>query len=233
MTEEQVQFDPSIFMSESPETLVEEDGSVCIYLFEEINQKSVNRVIHEISKHAGKNIQLQLKTRGGTTEDALALVDVIQQANVQVNVVGYAYSSGFIIFSSAPIRTMTKNAVLMYHDCSYIVSGMPKNHKNYNKFVEGLRKRIINIVTEKTNISSEVIEQIHESGEDWYLDYEEAKSLGLITHVLVEYEETVPEHKVRKIEFFDYEETTAEDFDPGADLFADFIQKEEQESKEE
>lgn len=181
----------------SPEPLVnEDDGSVIVYLYEDVTEESVNRVIKELHTYEGRNIQLHLKTCGGTAYDALALVDIIRELRVQVHVVGCAFSAGFFIFCSAPIRTMSKHATLMYHELAYYRHGDLTYQKRFTEDSERLQKKLDSLVTEGTDITQEQLDEIKERRKDWYIDYEEALALNIITHVLITKRTVEPAHQV-------------------------------------
>jgi len=180
----------------SPEPYTQEDGDVVIYLFEDITPESSNRVIGEILAHEGKQIQLKVKCGGGTFDDSMALVDVVNEQNVQVNVVGYAYSGGFLVFCGATIRTMTPNSRLMYHDMAYQAAQKLEGHRQTLIEMEKLSTRYHKVFTDCSKIKKKTLEQYDSKQQDWFISYNEALKLGLLTHILNKETVTIPKQKI-------------------------------------
>jgi len=175
----------------SPEpTVDEEKGTAIVYLYEDITEESSSRLIGEIEKLAGFSVQLKLKTYGGNLDDTLAIADVVKEQGIQVHVNGYANSGGFIILCAADIRTMSPNSTLMYHDITYGYMEKVAKHEIHMKELKRRRQLVHNIITSNTHISQETLEEHDRSTHEWYLGFEDAESLGVITHKLITKEVT-------------------------------------------
>jgi len=178
-------------LCKSPMPHVTETDAI-IFLYDEVNEFSVNKCIKEIFDNVNKNKTLRVKTCGGSLHDTFALIDIIQEYNVNVHVDGYAYSAGFLILCSARVRTMSNNAHLMYHDLSYGMYGKRVDHENEVEFKQDLTNCMHKLITKYTRITDKQLEVIDKGKREWFLNYEEAKQLGIVTHEMVEQKITMP-----------------------------------------
>lgn len=165
-----------------------------VYLYDEISDISINRVISELLPliGTGKTVQLRIKTFGGSLYDCFALIEIIRQYEIPVHVDGYAMSGGFLIFSAAKVRTMSPYSYLMYHDMTYGEYGKRAVHRNEIEHSDRLAKTYHGLICEYTKITSKMLDKWDEKQLEWYLDFEDAKKLGVITQELREVEFTVP-----------------------------------------
>lgn len=179
-------------ISPKPSTL--SSGNMVVYLYDEINEVSVNRVISELLPliGTGKTVQLRLKTFGGSLYDCFALIEIIRQYKIPVHVDGYAMSGGFLIFAAAEVRTMSPYSYLMYHDMTYIEYGKRATHQNELEHSNRLAKMYHDLICEYTKVTPKMLKEWDDKQLEWYLDYNDAKKLGVVTQELREVEFTVP-----------------------------------------
>lgn len=176
-----LEVDNQVVIQSSPPTQSDPDG-VTIYLYEEVNEKSINRVLGEIYKHTDKPILLRIKTMGGAVEDALALVDVIRKFNVSVHADGYVYSAGLFLFCSGSVRTAEENALFMYHDISWVSAGQSEDHETQLQYSKLLGDKVVKIITNDTLLTPEILKEYRDKKADWYFDMTTALEYDLITH---------------------------------------------------
>jgi len=150
-----------------------------IYLYEDITDKSVNRIINEINLNINSPIILRIKTNGGSVYDTLALVDYIHQHNIGVHADGYAFSGGFILLCASNNRSASNNAQLMYHDMSYGIYGKREDHKNDLKHSDTLRDTIHKIITKNTKITKKKLQSIDKGIREWYLSNEDIEKFNI------------------------------------------------------
>lgn len=175
-------------------TIVEEPPCRDLFLFEDIGEDSVKNIaksIMEINnfdykycvKH--KPIRLFLCTCGGEVYPAFALYDIIKESHtpVDIYVAGEALSSGLLILQAARTRYMYKNALLMYHQVkSYRISGNSSSIDNEATRLRLDQNRWENIITERTKVTKEQLQQMNET--DWYMDCDQALTNGFIDKII-------------------------------------------------
>jgi ATP-dependent protease ClpP protease subunit len=169
----------------SPQPQVDEDGSVILFLYGGLTAESSSKLISEILAYGNApNIQLRIKTNGGDMDEAFALWDIIQEYNINTHLDGFGFSGGFIVFLAGINRTMGKNAKIMHHEMRYQHSGTLTNHQQSAQEFRRRQDKIDELIMSKINIRKDALEEWYERSGDWYIDYDLAVSLGIVTHVL-------------------------------------------------
>ena len=208
--------DPNFFKgTKSPLPSTLNNGGKVVYLYDEIDEVSINRVISELLPiiGSGVNIQLRLKTYGGSLYDCLALIDIVRQYDIPVHVDGYAMSGGFLIFAAAKTRTMSPYSYVMYHDMTYIEYGKRAKHKNELAHSNNLATLYHNLICEYTKVTPKMLKEWDDKQLEWYIDYEEAQKLRIVSQILKTVVIKVPaseSHEVEQIEYVDIDAEQAE-----------------------
>lgn len=201
-TGEEIYFKHTI--SPKPTTL--STGNKIVYLYDEINEVSVNRVISEIMPllGTGNTLQLRIKSYGGSLYDCLALIEIIRKYDIPVHVDGYAMSGAFLIFATAKTRTMSPYSYLMYHDMTYFEYGKRAKHENELNHSNNLAKMYHDLICEYTKVTPKMLKQYDDKQLEWYIDYEQAKKLLIVNQELREVTVTIPATKESTVERLEY-----------------------------
>jgi ATP-dependent protease ClpP protease subunit len=189
----------------SPAPMVDEDGSVVLFLYGGLTAESSSRLVNEILLYGNApNIQLRIKSNGGDVDEAFALWDIIQEYNINTHLDGFGFSGGFIVFLAGINRTMGEHAKLMHHEMRYQQSGTLTTQEKTVREFRARQNKIDRLINSKLNLQDGFLHEIYSKGEDWYVDFDLAVILGIVTHVLQisEYEET----SYLEIEGFDEKE---------------------------
>lgn len=159
----------------------------------DISSESVKPVIewilHEnyVRKKRHKELLLLICSNGGSTEDAFALIDVMNSSRVPIKTVGLGSvsSSGLLVFiAGAPgRRVLTPNTSILSHQFSWGASG--KEHELFAtiKEFELTQKRMIDHYRRCTQLSDEDIRRVLLPPQDVYLSAEEALQFNICDHV--------------------------------------------------
>lgn len=169
----------------SPQPRVDEDGSVVLYLYGGVTPPAISRVINEIHHYGNApSIQLRIKSNGGDADEAFGLVSLIREYDVATHVDGFAFSAAFLIFMAGRIRTMSPNSKLMHHELRYPTQG---TLTKIEREVKEMRKRqdmIDEIILNSSDFSKEYLRHIYETQKDWFIDFNDAVEMSMVTHVL-------------------------------------------------
>ena len=134
----------------------------------------------------GDDLHIELMSHGGDAMVALAFYDRIRKlkGNVTIAAFGMVASAAVIILAAGDRRYMGKNAWVMVHDDTTLVtedmrvSQAEKELKNSRRFENQWCK----ILEERTGVSAETWSYLHEN--ETHLDAQECKKYGLIHKVL-------------------------------------------------
>ena len=164
-----------------------------IFLSEDIT----NKVGSELSSlllyydHLDQNapINLYIHSNGGDISGLNNIYDVMQMINAPISTIllGKCYSAGAIILSSgaAGMRYALESSKVMIHGVQFIfpIPGDDMiNAKNYLEYIEDNNDLILKILSKHTGQSLEKIRKDCER--EYWLDAKEAKSYGLIDHII-------------------------------------------------
>lgn len=127
-------------------------------------------------------VTLNLMTPGGSLDCMFALYDLIKNSPVPINTynVGSCHSAGFIIFLAGKERKMQKYGTFVAHEGSSVQMGTYRETKaamaQYEKDVE----RMCRIIEAETNLEYDYIKSNFSEKSDWYINYDEAVSGGIL-----------------------------------------------------
>ena len=136
-------------------------------------------------------IPVVIDSYGGQVYSLLSMVGNIKNSSVPVATIvqGKAMSCGALLFSfGAPgYRFMDKHATLMIHDVSSGATGKIEEIKADAKEGERLNQWLYREMAANCGKDPEFfLKQIHDrSHADWYLDAEEAQTIGLANHLRI------------------------------------------------
>jgi ATP-dependent Clp protease protease subunit len=165
------------------------EKSRTLYLVGEINANSVMEIIVGINilmtKDKTKPIKLYISSPGGDVSSGLALCDYITNIPTKVITIalGVVASMGTVIFICGDKRMMTRSSTLMLHDMIIGFSPKPYQHaKAQQVYIDRIRKTLVKLITSKTKITEEEMEDIMNS-EKWF-DSEESAEKELCDEIV-------------------------------------------------
>ena len=161
----------------------------CIHLFDEIEAKTISKVIKGIQLMLIKNpeapIAIYLNSFGGDVYSGFGLFDFIQSLNVEVSiyVIGTAMSAATIVLMAGDVRIMYQNSKLMLHTCSGGIEGKSFEIINDADEHKRIHRQMAELYASRTNIKVDkwVKDLKHE---DVFLRAEQALEMGLIDKII-------------------------------------------------
>lgn len=166
-----------------------------IYLHDEISQDSLSQISPLIDYYnlqdegipyqQRKPITIKIGTYGGEAYEAIGIIDSIEASltPVHVHIEGKSMSAGFYIWASAHTRSMGQRSVAMYHQARGQIGGTLTDMQRTFTEWQRLQRNLDNLVIENLGVSQEFLDNINQQNIDWYVDYNEALSLGMLTDV--------------------------------------------------
>ena len=158
---------------------------------DEVNAASANELIAHLlaleMEDKAKPVTLYINSPGGEVASGLAVYDAIRELSAPVDCVciGTAASMASIIFLAGRNRIMYEHTKIMIHDPLISGSVGTKKALELEKEAERLmetRKLLADIISERTGRTMK--EVLEKTGEDCYMDAEEAMSFGIATGVV-------------------------------------------------
>ena len=136
-------------------------------------------------------IPVVIDSYGGQVYSLMSMIANIKASNIPVATIveGKAMSCGALLFGygTSGYRFMDKHATIMIHDVSSGARGKIEEIKADAKEGDRLNQRLYREMAANCGKEPEFfLNQIHDrSHADWYLDAEEAQSIGLANHLRV------------------------------------------------
>lgn len=132
-------------------------------------------------------LYVNISSRGGEADALFAILDMLDSCKEEwgckiiTNCDGYAQSCGFILYCYGDERYMGQWSELMCHPISYRMNGFIHEHEQEYRRSVKIQKKIDKIITTHTPLTQEQLDEWYKTGYDKFIDYDEAKELGLIT----------------------------------------------------
>ncbi len=164
-----------------------------IFLSGEIDDNLSNTIIAELlylDSISNEDIYLYINSPGGEITSGLAIYDTMNyiKSDVSTICVGLAASMGaFLLLSGTKgKRIALENSEIMIHQPLGGVKGQATDIKIATERILKIKKKLNNIISEKTNQSIKKIEK--DTERDYFLEPEEAKKYGIIDKILMKKE---------------------------------------------
>lgn len=144
-----------------------------------------NRLDKGLSIKERKPIIIYLNSPGGSVTAGFGVIDSILTSKTPVYTVNLAecYSMGFLIFLAGSKRFAMPSSTYLCHDGSSFAYGSMSKLKDRMEFELGQMEQYIReYVVSRTNITED--EYIKNYRKEWYFYSEEAKNLGVVTHIV-------------------------------------------------
>lgn len=178
-----------------------------IMFFDEINSKSVETAIKDVLKIGLKDCQtmkemellgfetanykpepisFNLCTPGGSCYYGMALYDTIRTSQTPVEIIcqGMVMSMGVIVTLSANVRKAHANTIFMIHQVSGLLFGYLQDMEEKAEEIKRINEMLFKIITERTAITNEQLDDIVSHKREWYITAQEALTLGIITEII-------------------------------------------------
>lgn len=139
-----------------------------------------------------RDIRLVFTSPGGSVLDGLALYDYLAEIKNTLHenggrlttvALGQAASMAGILLQAGDHRVIGKNSYLLIHEITAGVIGNMSEINDSAAFTQRLQDRVLSILAERATITKDEIKTKWER-RDWWLDSDEAKSLGFCDEVL-------------------------------------------------
>ena len=167
-----------------------DDGVAANYLnqFAKVEEELKRVKEKKLGKKMYPRVTVRIASCGGDVYVAnmvISFMEKLKKEGVEVNTecCGYAYSSGLLVFIHGMKRTfMNKDfCFVMWHQVALGTYDKMENVKTYVNFVDNIwavhEKYLIN----NTNLTKELLLEKTKITNEWYINYREAKKLGIVT----------------------------------------------------
>ena len=159
-----------------------------IMLNGEINEKTTTDFyleLHELQKRNDKDITLLINSGGGEVDSGIAICDMMESSKCKIHTIctGKAYSMASLILACGDKRSITKRSKVMIHQPFFNgnISGKLEDLKIADELLKEKKEMIISLLTEKTNVSKDKIEEMIKK--DCYLSAKEAIDFGIVDFI--------------------------------------------------
>lgn len=120
--------------------LVRLDENNFVSLRGSVDEESASAFVSDIMKIKGNKIYIYLVTPGGSIISGNTIVQTIDTLTASgkkiICIADHAYSMGFVIFQSCPVRYILPHSIIMQHQASLQVKGPINQARNMFKLVE-------------------------------------------------------------------------------------------------
>jgi len=162
-----------------------------LYLTDQNEENNVDSIIksilevNEFSKSSSP-IKLYINSYGGDVYQFFGLIDVIlaSKTPVYTYTLGAAMSCALLVALAGHKRFAYKHSTFMYHQISLGEWDVAKNLEEDLIETKRLHKLIEEMVLNKTTITKEQIEDIHNHKKDWYISPGEALKYKIIDQII-------------------------------------------------
>ena len=174
--------------SSSVESAVKDISKICIT--DDVYRRDISKWASE-NGLAVKNIsvdpiQFHLCTSGGSCYDGLALYDTIASSRTPVEIIceGKVMSMGVVVTLAAKVRKAHANTTFMIHQAAGLLFGNVQEMEESLEEIRRINDILFGIITSKTSIKQETLNELIEHKRDWYLTAQQALELGIITEII-------------------------------------------------
>ena len=131
-------------------------------------------------------IQFHFSTCGGSCYDGLSLYDAIESSPTPVEITCYGriMSMGIVVLLASNVRRAHKNTTFLIHQAMGLALGSLSEMKASVEEVSRVNAILFNIITTKTKVTQERLNEVLEYKQNWILTAQEAFELGIITEII-------------------------------------------------
>lgn len=132
-------------------------------------------------------IEIIFSSPGGSVVDGIALYDHIkylraQGTTINTTCLGMAASMAGILLQAGEVRTIGAESWLMIHEVSFGAGGKIGEVEDTTAWVKAVQKRVLNIFADRSKMTVKQLDTKWRR-KDWWIDSDEALSLGLVDEV--------------------------------------------------
>jgi ATP-dependent Clp protease protease subunit len=140
----------------------------------------------KLKDYKRKPIHLIVNSFGGSVYDGFALIGAIELSKTPVWTIclGSAMSMGLPILLAGHKRFIHRFGTVMYHEVSSFVWGKLDYFKQEVTEMQRLQTLMDDMITEKTNIMQDKLEEVKNRKGEWYITADDAKKLGIVDAVI-------------------------------------------------
>lgn len=133
-----------------------------------------------------KPIEIYIDSYGGDVYQIFGLLSIMENSVTPIYtiVTGNAMSAGFIMLVYGHKRFAHEFSTVMYHPISSGFFGKIQDLETSFKEIKRLQIKYEELITKKTKITKEKLEEIREQGKDWYMNSKQAKENGVIDEII-------------------------------------------------
>ena len=165
-----------------------------LYLSGDVTEFSISTIISEMLTLANesptKPIYLVISTYGGSVDEMFSLYDTMKFLPCPVYTIGLGkvMSAGVLLLSSSKKgkRMIGRNARVMMHPISGGAYGTIFDVIHESKEFMRLQNLMVSCLEKETKMTKEKIEEIMKSGNDFYLDPDQAVEFGIVDSIIGE-----------------------------------------------
>lgn len=129
-------------------------------------------------------LTLHLTSPGGSVYYGLGLYDVIRSAHMNIIAKGLVSSMGVIILLAGKLRLSYENTLFLIHQPSSVSVGEVQFMEEDVEIMKQIRSNLFDIITTRSKISREQLDDITKRKFDWWVNAKEALELGLIHDII-------------------------------------------------
>lgn len=154
------------------------------------NMSTIAALNHWSNRNPHASLEIQITSPGGSVFDGLAVFDFLRELSnrghhVTTRAYGIAASMGGILLQAGDMRELTANSYLMIHELSSLVQGSVSSQRESVETNDRIQARLVKLLVERANVTAdELAEKVRKY--DWYLDPEEALTLGFIDGIALD-----------------------------------------------
>jgi ATP-dependent Clp protease, protease subunit len=133
-----------------------------------------------------KPIEIYIDSYGGYVYQILGLIGIMEKSITPIHTIctGAAMSCGFMMLIYGHKRFCYEHATPLYHQISTGFQGKVEDMEQGFIETKRLQNKFEEMVIRKTKISKEKLDEIREKKIDWYMEAEEALTLGVIDKII-------------------------------------------------
>ena len=194
----QIEYDKA-FRSREKELYTDEENN--LYRFsKDVNHHSVQACMSKLTEWHRREpkceIEIIFSSPGGSIIDGFELFDFIQELrnkghHVTTGSLGMAASMAGILLQAGDTRWIGHQAWLMIHRAAFGAIGKTYEVEDEVRLVKRIEERILDIFTSRSKLTKIKIKRNWDR-KDWWIDADEAVSLGLVDEVRA----MMPEHQI-------------------------------------
>ena len=169
-----------------------EEGRRTYTFYARVEEESVRACMATLatwsSRAPGAPLTVVFNSPGGAVHDGLALFDFLRHLRADGHplttiALGRAASMGAVLLQAGDLRIVGANAFLMLHEVSNGGSGKVSELEESIELSKRLQKRLLAILSQRSTLTVQQIQRKW-TRRDWWLDAEDAVSLGFADQVL-------------------------------------------------